>query len=132
MVGRKRTVISDEMEEKIIDWREQGKSCHWIAERLGIPTATIYSHCLTWGIESPRTRAKVLSSHTDRPLTYVRGNQVVRRYTPNEDQIIQSMRVNGETCTEIAKHLDRKPGSIRRRLCTLARNAARMEEAANV
>jgi len=120
-------VITEEIDAKIVEYREADRSCNWIAQRLGIPVATIYSHCLTYGIESPRTRTKAKLSNY-KAAQYMRGDQVVRRFSAEEDQRLLALRLEGKTCSQIGRELGRGAGSIKRRLCTLARYDARKDE----
>lgn len=75
--------------------------------------------------------------HADRPLPPVpterlearRGDHLVRRFTASEDAELERLAKEGLTDSEIGRRLTprRRPNSVRGRLMTLARRAAREE-----
>jgi hypothetical protein len=72
--------------------------------------------------------AKQLTQLAPGPMIVRRGNHVVRHFSGDEDRLIEQLATQGLSDTEIGHRSGRKPNSIRGRLMTLARQAARREE----
>lgn len=58
----------------------------------------------------------------------VRGNHLVRPFTPDEDARLLELDHQGLTPTEIGRAMGRKQNSIRGRMLTLGRQASRAED----
>lgn len=115
------------MIEKMIEWREQGRSFAWIAKQLGVSRSAINWQCLKYGVEPPK-RNWPLPAPCHMPVVK-RGNHVVRRFTPDEDRKLIEWREQGMRVCDIGKRLGRKGNSITGRLYTLARHENVKEEA---
>ena len=97
--------------------RANGKSFRQIGMRIGMSPGAISWYCLRHAIDGPKGRAK----GTVKPgAITTRGNHVVRRFTPEEDQQIVEMRLAGMSITLIAGTMGRATSSILGRLMTLA------------
>jgi transposase-like protein len=97
--------------------RAKGKSYRQIARRMGMSPGAISWYCLRYAIEGPKGRIK---SRVKPGAISTRGNHVVRRFTPEEDQKIVEMRLSGMSINVIAGTMGRATSSILGRLMTLA------------
>ncbi len=136
-MGRRK--LTDEQIEKAIAWREAGCSSRWIAGQLGgkVSSSALDWHFLKHAVESPNTAAGQHSgnrlSGRNQPGSVVqRGNHVVRRFSPEEDEQLLALASEGLGHSAIGRRLmpPRKPNVVLGRLLTLARREARAEEAA--
>ncbi len=107
---------------------ETGASYARIARKYGCSPGAIAWHCLKEGADAPNARP--LSGEIKGPLVVTRGNHTVRRFTPQEDESIESLLAEGKTTWEIAKAIGRPFNSTRGREMTLARRQRRAEEQA--
>lgn len=114
---------SEETLEKMTAMRERGSSYQAIANRLNMSLGSVYWHCLRLGVEKPG-QPKIKGNIG--PMTVQRGDHVVRRFSPQEDERLQEMALAGETVSEIARTLNRKHNSVKGRLMTLARRDERI------
>lgn len=120
--------VTPAMVERIAELREvRGWSFERIAQDIGLSRGAVQYRCLLEQIEPPRTPPK----QSRMPRSFLRGRHPVRGFTPAEDAILLERRTTGSTISALARSLHRKPNSIRGRLLTLARRAARTEESAN-
>ncbi|MCC3246169.1 hypothetical protein LG047_12700 [Methylocystis sp. WRRC1] len=126
MTRRRR--FSDRDMQEIAELREAGWTYARIGQRFGISGNSISYYCLKMGVEPPVV-AKCWSS-VKGPASMVRGNHVVRRFTPVEDSLLLKLEAEGASYSEIGRTLGRAPNSIAGRLMTLARRDAREEPAA--
>ena len=108
----------DKIVDQIAELRESGKSYAWIGRKLGMSNGNVNWICLKYGFEKANRRDPLGARG---PLRMMRGNHVVRRYTPDEDAKIIEMTLAGDNTTAIARALGRKPQSILARKMTLAR-----------
>ena len=122
-------VMTPEICEQTIKLRTEGKSQRFIADRLGVSEGSVAHFCLKEGVESPRNEGKILPQTAPGPMIIKRGKHVVRHFTPEEDQRIESLSCEGMTVTQIAKALDRPRNSTLGRIMTLARQQERVIEA---
>jgi hypothetical protein len=122
VTGRRK--LSEEAYDAMAEAVERGEPPRRVAERFGVSLGTVNWTCLRLGADRPaKHRGK-----TPRPAgTMRRGNHTVRNFTPDEDEIILSMRASGHRIVEIAQATGRKHNSIVGRLLTLARHEARAE-----
>ncbi|QEH36585.1 Sigma-70, region 4 [Aquisphaera giovannonii] len=127
MTSRRR-LTEDEIEE-IVRLRELGHSYEWIGKKLGCSRETVSWHCCRLGVEPPKSAWRSWDGIKG-PAVTKRGNHLVRRFTPEEDQIALEMRSSGATISEIARKLNRRVNSVIGRLNALARREARREQAA--
>lgn len=118
---------TDEQLTEAASLREIGMSHAAIARRLGMSHGAVCWHCLRLGADSPNTRGKLPVARG--PMTCTRSGYSVRKFTPEEDATIQRMDMDGATTAAIARALGRPWNSTRGRQMTLARHAARREEA---
>lgn len=110
---------------RIVELREAGWGYARIAAEMGCSANTITWHCLRHAADPPRPGR--CWAGVKGPAVMRRGNHVVRRYTPEEDERLLAMEQEGLGVCEIARRLGRKPNSVIGRLMTLARRAERAE-----
>ena len=123
--------LSKETLDQILTLREdQGWSCKRIAEKFNVSPGFISWHCLKHGADSPRVSTRILPQTSPGPKTIQRGNHVVRRFTPEEDTELQKLSAENINYHQIGIKMDRNHSSIRGRLMTLARHAARIDASA--
>ena len=120
MTGKR--VITEDMELKIEDWRERGRSVNWISKRLGVSMGAINYFCTKNAIDSPNS---YLHKTPPGPVEYERKGRLVRKFTGKEDLTIASMRIDGARIVDIARALGRNRNSVGQRLLTLARKEER-------
>lgn len=108
--------------------RETGLTYSAIADRTGMSEGAVYYHCLRLGADHPKLADA--PTRWSGPMVLKRGNHVLRRFTPEEDQRILDMELAGSAVADIARALGRKPNSVKGRLMTLARRDTRAEVAA--
>lgn len=123
MPGRK---YSDELLAQAAAMREAGQSYAYISERLGMSVGSVAWHCLRLGADRPD--AKPIPAQWSGPAVMQRSGHVVRRFTADEDAVIQKMALAGEKVADISRRLARPPNSVLGRLMTLARHEARAED----
>ena len=125
----RRRLSPDEIDE-IVRLRERGHSYEWIGGKLGCSGANVSWHCCRLAVEPPKP-SRTSWDAIKGPAFYVsRTGVTVRRFTPEEDQVLLTMRSNGARVCDIAQRLGRGGNSIIGRLNTLARREARREAAA--
>jgi transposase-like protein len=125
---KRRRLSPDELDE-IVSLRELGHSYEWIGRKIGCSSETVSWHCCRLGVEPPKTTGKSWDSIKG-PAVSKRGDHFVRRFTPEEDQLLLEMRSSGAKICEIARKLGRGGNSVTGRLHALARREARRERAA--
>jgi len=108
---------TEEQINKAAEMREDGKTYPQIAEALGMSHGAVYWHCLSLGAISPKAPPK----RSVGPLVVKRGNHVVRRFTPEEDETLLKLEAEGKTLTEMSRAIDRRTNSVKGRLLTLGR-----------
>lgn len=118
--------LTDEQIDRMARWREAGRSYAWIAQRLGMSAAAIRWHCLRVGADHPNGHTFPVSKM---PMVTTRGGHTVRRFTPDEDELILRRKNEGATNTQIARELGRKAHSVLGRLMTLGMHEDRRERA---
>lgn len=104
---------------RIAERYEAGEKAATIAASYGVSVSTVQWHCLRQGALTPKFGGKNLGDRG--PLEVARGNHVVRRFTPTEDETIVAMSIAGHGPAAIAKAVGRRCNSIIGRLATLAR-----------
>lgn len=119
----KRSNLSPAEKEQIFDLRELGWSLARIARKVGCSEGSVSWHCLQAGIDKPG--AKPIDKTIRGPLVVKRGAFNIRRFTPEEDQQIVALRIQGLTLAEIGRIIGRRHNSIVGRLATLARHDER-------
>lgn len=122
MAGRKYT---EQQVDEAMAMRERGLSFGQIARKTGMNAASVEWYCLFTGAELPGPPKPHVT--TGGPMQYMRKGHLVRRYTPEEDEIILRMSLEGVPRVDIAAKVGRKPNSVKTRLATLARIEARQE-----
>ena len=104
----------DQINDIIAEQREGGATYKEIVRHLasiGCPLTfdQVSYRCLKMGIVLDRDRHRF-------------GQHVIGRpFTLDEDQVLTDMRLRGDTLEKIARHLNRRTGSVGRRLLVLAR-----------
>lgn len=107
--------------DRIVELREgQGWSCGRIARALSISLGRVKYACLRDGIEAPATTAP---GPVGRPTIVTGGGRLIRRFTPEEDQQLEDLRLMGVKPYRIATLLERRRSSVVARLLALARHA---------
>lgn len=124
------TKTTEEQRQRMCELREQGLPMRRIAEIVGTTYETVNYHCTRLGAEPPNPRP--LPEGIVGPAVMQRGDHVVRRFTPEEDEQILSLLATGAEVPFIAEILNRRPHSIRGRLNTLARRELRRETLAEL
>ena len=122
-----RRKYTDEQLTDAADLREIGMSHAAIARKLNMSVGAVSWHCLRLGADSPNTRGKMPVSRG--PMVCKRSGYNVRKFTAAEDATILAMDLAGATTADIARAVGRPWNSTRGRQMTLARHAARREEA---
>lgn len=111
--------MSKEKIDEILTLRGKGWSYQRLAEKFECSEGAIDYHCLKNGIEPPNG---INLWNEPKHLVIKRGNGVVRRFTPEEDEKLLKMNTTTRL-KEIGIALERRPSSVLARLCTLARRA---------
>jgi len=125
---RRRTITPDQI-ATAIDMREnKGQSLRTIAATIGVSLGSIQWQFFRAGVDTP-PKFRKSSPSADRPLEYVRNGRVVRRFSPDQDRMIESMSLDGKGITEIGRALTppRHAHTIATRLLFLARRDARAD-----
>ena len=112
-------------QDRAAEMREAGATYTRIEKVTGIKATSAHWICLKLGAHPPHARP----ARTRGPMVTTRGGHVLRRFTPEEDALIQKERTRGASVSEIARQIGRKPNSVRGRLMTLARHDALKEGA---
>lgn len=126
-----RRILSDQQLEEMVALRERGWGSSRIAAHFtntGTPVSvgSINWQCLRLGAEPPpRLRATIPSQKALKP--YRRNGFAVKRFSPEDDQVLRDLDAKGARVSEMARKLDRPANSVRGRLFTLARHEARAE-----
>ena len=124
----KRAPITEEQSRQIVDMREDsGLSCPQIARRLGLHHGAVSWHLLKLGIEKGGKPPRGYKPKQQQD--FMRNGQLVRGFTPDDDDLLVRMDIEGLGHSEMARRLGRKPNSIKGRLYTLARREERLEAA---
>lgn len=119
--------LTEEQMERAIAMRERGLGCDLIGKEFGVSGGAIRWRFLMLGVEPPKpARLK-----PGGPTVMQRGDHLVRRFTDEEDKRLLELEAEGLNNTQIGRALGRKPNSVKGRLMTLARYAAREDEAAD-
>lgn len=117
-VPNRRKLTPDQVEQ-IAELRERGWSYHRLGMKFGVSDGAIHYQCLKAGAVSPRTRGKVADSHLQ-PLVHAKDGRTQRRFSPQEDEQLQRLSLEGRKIGEICEIMGRAPTSVRMRLMTLA------------
>jgi DNA-binding NarL/FixJ family response regulator len=107
--------------------REQGKTYGQIARAIKCSDSAVSWHCLRLGAESPKSKHQSWSGIKG-PVLMKRGEFVVRRFTPEDDERLLQLEASGLRICEIARQLKRRHNSVKGRLMTLARRDERREQ----
>lgn len=126
-----RRILSDAQLDEMCALREKGWgtdriAAHFTAKGSPISKGSIHWQCLRLGADAPK---RFHYRRADRPDAYQRNGRAVRTFTAEEDAKLLALEAEGASYSAMARQLDRKPNSIKGRLYTLARHAARAEEA---
>ena len=92
---------------RIVELREAGWGYARIAAEMGCSANTISWHCLKHAADPPRPPR--CWGAIRGPTVTRRGNHVVRRYTPEEDERLLAMKQEGLGVCEIARRSAASP-----------------------
>jgi hypothetical protein len=94
---RKGVVLTDSIRDQIehLATTMQKPTASKIARKLSLKCGTVYWFMLTRGLVNKKP-----SSYSQKP--YVRNGRAINPYTPEHDELLLSMRVEGKTFREIA------------------------------
>lgn len=120
-----RRKLTNEHFERICAMREAGKSYEQIGRAIGCSSSAISWHCLRLGADGPKQTR--LWTGIVGPEIFSRNGHSVRRYTPDEDELLLSLEAKGLPIATIAARMGRRWNSIKGRLMTLARREERQE-----
>lgn len=118
-----RRTYTDADYQRIVELREAGHSCAWIARRIGCSEGLVAWTCLRLAADPPNARP--IREGVSGPAVMQRGDHLVRRFTPEEDREIERLDHAGATYQAIGRALGRRRNSIQGRLMTLARRQER-------
>lgn len=110
--------------ETIERMRTAGRSYQAIGNRIGMSPGCVSWYCLRHAIEPPNPRKPV--EEIRGPLVMKRGGHEIRRFTADEDRLLQEWEKEGLSTHEIARRLGRRWNSTRGRSMILARRAERL------
>ena len=126
-------LLTDEQLEELGQEREQGATQGRLVQLaklrfdVEISAKAILWQLLRLGYDLPPGRRQATNVG---PLIQQRGDQIVRRFSPEDDKLLLELERQQLSYSEIGRRMSRKPNSIRGRLLTLARRDARQDEAA--
>jgi transposase-like protein len=118
---KRRPNLTSEEKTEIIALREKGWGLERLAEKFECHVGSISWCCLMAGVSAPRRNEQKKINNTDPRPEYMRNGRRVRRFSADEDKLIQEMRERGETLAAICRATGRQHNSIIGRLCGLAR-----------
>lgn len=118
--------LTEEQWQEVASRYEAGEKPKTLCAAYGISVGLLNWKMLCLGANPPG--AKQLPQLAPGPMVVRRGNHAVRHFSGDEDEIIDRLAKQGLSNTEIGRRLGRKPNSVRGRLMTLARQAARRED----
>lgn len=132
MAGRRASrLLTDAQIDEMARLRERGWGCKRIAEHflardgVRVSAGAINWQCMKAGADVPvRLRG---TFHTNLQA-YRRGSHMVRPYSAEEDALLLQLDNQALPLSQIARRLGRKTNSVKGRMLTLARHAARAEE----
>lgn len=112
--------ISAAQSAEIADLRERGWSYGRLASKFSVSDGAIHYHCLKQGAISPRSRGKLVAYGKFAPVLVANDGRTQRRFTPEEDDQLTALSLEGKRIREICEITGRAPTSVRIRLMTLA------------
>lgn len=118
--------LPPDIQALIAERREAGAELKAIADEFNCTQGSVQWACLKLGAELPNPCRLNPLQYLQNPIV-MRGNHVVRAFTPQDDEQIRDMEARGLNNSEIGRRLTpvRKPNSIKSRLMTLARRDER-------
>jgi len=125
-------ILSDPQLDRIAAWRERGWGARRIVEALEregthVSPSTVIWQCKRLGADlPPRLRGREAQHRPE----YRRAGRLCRPWTPADDARLTALSEQGLSSYRIALAMGRANSSVRNRLLTLARIAARAEERA--
>jgi hypothetical protein len=127
-MGGKR-ILNDEQIQEMCALREKGWGIqriadHFTANGTAISFGAISWQCLRAGAD---TLPQFYGATRQAGTAYRRNGRVVRPFTPDEDDLIRKLDMQGVDLTTVAQRLNRQRQSVLARLATLARREARQE-----
>lgn len=115
--------------DRIAELREANATYDVIGSEVGLSPGYVSWLCLKHGFEPSNPTGWTAWETVRGPVVMKRGDHVMRRFTPEEDQRLLALEAEGLTYNAIARQLGRSRNSIQNRLMTLARRQARKEVA---
>lgn len=103
--------------------RETGAKHRDIALAVGMKISSVEWYCLKFGAYSPLQ--PIRNTSKSQPGIIIRGNHIVRRYSPEDDRKLLELESEGLRLCDIARALGRQANSVKNRLSTLARRDER-------
>lgn len=101
--------------EIIAERRENGHTLAQIAQELNVSESCVYWHCITNGIEGKKQYRKRAQS------SYMRKGKEVRVFTPEEDQRLVDLDLQGLNYSRIARMMGRSRNTVWARLAIIAK-----------
>ena len=117
--------ITDAQLEAAIDMRLRKKTIPQIGLKLGVKPNTIDYHLRRLGVFPP---GWVHRGAEQSRKGYERSGHTVRKFTPEEDALIEKLDQEGLGYSAIGRRIGRKANSVRARLTALANREACQEE----
>jgi hypothetical protein len=125
----RRRNLTEEEKRQIVALREKGWGLERLAERFNCHVGSISWCCLMNGISPPGSVNRKPIDNSSLDPEYMRNGKPVRRFSHEEDKLIQEMRERGEPIVAICRATNRQHNSIIGRLCALARREEQGETA---
>lgn len=122
MTKEERREAGEALNVKIAELRERGWSFERIGRRLNVSANTVSWRCLINGIEKPGSSAP---KPYRGPMVIARNGREVRRFTPDEDEMLLALERDKLPYCAIGRRLGRKRNVVVTRLATLARRDER-------
>jgi hypothetical protein len=123
-VGARRTKEREAELERAIAMRERGGLIREIAEAIGWSRKSLNNAFVELGVEPPNPPPLQSGRYLTCPVV-IRDGRAVRAFAPSEDERLVDLRRTNLKYSAIGRILGREPGSIRKRLFTLARRDER-------
>jgi IS30 family transposase len=93
--------LTDDDHRKIDELAAKGMTAGRIAQLIKRHSATVQWYLYSAGIRGPRPTP-------EKPISYMRGNRMVRHFSRDEDVFIEALRVQGFSFREIANFVNKR------------------------
>jgi hypothetical protein len=117
----RRPNLTTQEKSEILSLRERGWGLERLAEKFNCSVGSISWCCLMAGVYPPGADQRKPIQNIFLEAEYMRNGKPVRRFSPEEDRLIEEMRERGETLAAICRATNRRHNSIVGRLCAIAR-----------